>query len=227
MSILSPRRLTTLTKGSEAGGTGPATPRGHRNSNSDWDFPFPLPGRWKGKKRIPANTERRTPWVDVDAIDATRIAPRYVKSPVPLEEVKRRVRAFADDVGVISIDDPAIAHERDEIRYVYPHARSLVVPDRRGEQGRDAVALSADRQPRALRVPKSGSSRWATGRCSYLNDARRRGADDDDRLAAGGAAALGGQDLAAQPQARRAGGRPRRDRHEPELPAPQASAPTA
>ena len=34
-------------------------------------------------------------------------------------------------------------------------------------------------------------------------------------------AALGGQDLAAQPQARRAGGRPRRHRHQPQLPAPQ------
>lgn len=37
---------------------GPATPRGHRNSNWEWDFPFPLPGRWGGKKRIPANTEK-------------------------------------------------------------------------------------------------------------------------------------------------------------------------
>jgi epoxyqueuosine reductase QueG/putative sterol carrier protein len=106
---------------------GPATPRGHRNSNWDWDFPFPLPGRWRGKKRIPANTERRTPWVDVDAFDATRITPRFVKSSVPLEELKRHIRAFADDVGVISIDHPAIAHEFDEIRYVYPHARSLIV----------------------------------------------------------------------------------------------------
>ena len=161
MSILSPRRLTTLTKGSEAGGTGPATPRGHRNSNSDWDFPFPLPGRWKGKKRIPANTERRTPWVDVDAVDATRIAPRYVKSPVPLEELKRRVRAFADDVGV-DLDRRSRRSRTsvDEIRYVYPHARSLVVPDRRGEQGRDAVALPADRQPRALRVRGAALRRW-------------------------------------------------------------------
>jgi len=106
---------------------GPATPHGHRNSNWDWDFPFPLPGRWKGKKRIPANTEKRTPWVDVDAFDATRIAPRFVKSPVPLVEVKRHIRGFADDVGIVSIDHPAIAHELDEIRYVYPHARSLIV----------------------------------------------------------------------------------------------------
>jgi len=111
----------------EATAVGPATPRGHRNSNWDWDFPFPLPGRWKGKKRIPANTEKRTPWVDVDAFDATRITPRFVKSPVPLEELKRHIRRFADDVGVASIDHPAIAHELDEIRYVYPHARSLIV----------------------------------------------------------------------------------------------------
>jgi epoxyqueuosine reductase QueG/putative sterol carrier protein len=127
MNTPQPQKLTTLSRVSDAPGTGPATPRGHRNSNSDWDFPFPLPGRWKGKKRIPANTERRTPWVDVDAFDPTRIAPRYVKSPVPLEEVKRRVRAFADDAGIVSVHHPAIAHELDEIRYVYPHARSLIV----------------------------------------------------------------------------------------------------
>lgn len=38
----------------------------------------------------------------------------------------QRVGAFADDVGLISIDAPAIGHERDEILYVYPHARTLV-----------------------------------------------------------------------------------------------------
>ena len=40
---------------------GPATPRGHRNANADWPFPFPAPGRWSGKKKLPANTERRQP----------------------------------------------------------------------------------------------------------------------------------------------------------------------
>jgi NAD-dependent dihydropyrimidine dehydrogenase PreA subunit len=106
---------------------GPATPNLHRNSNSDWPFPFPSPGRWAGKKRLPANSEKRTPWVDVDAHDASRIAPRLVKSPVPLEEFLREIRSFADDVGVVSVDHPALAHEFGEIRYVYPHARSLVV----------------------------------------------------------------------------------------------------
>lgn len=106
---------------------GPATPNGRRHSNQDWDFPFPLPGRWKGKKRIPANTERRQPWVDVDAVDPMKIPARSVKSPVPLAEFLRRVREIADDAGVVPIHHPALAHELDEIRYVYPHARSLVV----------------------------------------------------------------------------------------------------
>src|ERR1043165_2832051 len=106
---------------------GPATPNGHRNSNADWEFPFDPPGRWAGKRKLRANTEKRTPWVDVDAYDATRIAPRFVTSPVDLETFLAEIRTFADDVGVVSIDDPAIAHELAEIRYVYPHARSLVV----------------------------------------------------------------------------------------------------
>src|SRR6266446_2959224 len=38
---------------------GPATPNGRRNSSADWSFPFPVPGRWQGKKRLPANTEMR------------------------------------------------------------------------------------------------------------------------------------------------------------------------
>jgi NAD-dependent dihydropyrimidine dehydrogenase PreA subunit/putative sterol carrier protein len=104
------------------------TPNGRRNSNAEWDFPFPLPGRWAGKKKIPANTERRQPWVDVDAVDPVKIPPRTVKSPIGLAEFKRRVRELGvDDVGVVSVDHPALAHEREEIRYVYPHARSLVV----------------------------------------------------------------------------------------------------
>jgi hypothetical protein len=37
------------------------------------------------------------------------------------------ILGFADDVGVIPVDHPALAHELDEIRYVYPHARSLIV----------------------------------------------------------------------------------------------------
>jgi len=112
---------------SENSPIGPATPRGHRNSNADWEFPFALPGRWQGKKKIPANTEKRMPWVDMAAYDATCITPRFVTSPVSLAEFKQHIAGFVDDVGIISIDHPAIAHEFDEIRYVYPHARSLVV----------------------------------------------------------------------------------------------------
>src|SRR2546423_8827144 len=106
---------------------GPATPRGRRHSNADWDFPFALPGRWQGKKKIPANTERRQPWVDPDAVDPTRVAPRAVRSPLPRADFVAHVKTIADDAGVISIDHPALAHERDEILYVYPHTRSLVV----------------------------------------------------------------------------------------------------
>src|SRR5262249_7592192 len=106
---------------------GPATPHGHRSSSADWDYPFPLPGRWAGKRKLAASTERRQPWGDGDAGDPTRIAPRYVRAPVSLAEFTARMRAIADDAGVISVDHPAIAHELDEIRYVYPHARSLVV----------------------------------------------------------------------------------------------------
>ena len=111
----------------ENNAVGPSTPNGHRNSNADWSFPFATPGRWAGRKQLSANTEKRTPWVDVDAYDATRITPRFVKSPVDLETFLAEIRKFADDVGVVSIDDPALAHEFDEIRYVYPHARSLIV----------------------------------------------------------------------------------------------------
>jgi epoxyqueuosine reductase QueG/putative sterol carrier protein len=106
---------------------GPATPNGRRNSNADWDFPFALPGRWQGRKKIPANTERRQPWVDPDAVDPTHIASRSVRSPVSLTEFVAHVKTIADDAGVISIDHPALAHEREEILYVYPHTRSLVV----------------------------------------------------------------------------------------------------
>src|SRR4029077_7213994 len=93
--------------GGEQVSPGPATPNGHRNSSFDWDFPFPLPGRWQGKKRIPANTQRLQPWVDIDAYDATRIPPRFVKSPVSAEDLMRHIRTFADDVGLVSIDHPA------------------------------------------------------------------------------------------------------------------------
>jgi len=107
---------------------GPATPRGHRNSNADWEFPFATPGKWKGKKKIPANTEKRQPWVDIEAYDGTRIPAKHVKAKVSMAEFKKAILALGvDDVGIISVDNPALAHEFDEIKYVYPHVRSLVV----------------------------------------------------------------------------------------------------
>ena len=75
---------------------GPATPNGRRHSNAEWDFPFALPGRWQGKKKIPANTERRQPWVDPDAVDPTRITPRFVRARVPLAEFVAHVKTIAD-----------------------------------------------------------------------------------------------------------------------------------
>src|SRR5262249_45249313 len=59
-------------------------------------------------------------------VDPNPLPPRGVAAPVSLEDFKARVREWADDVGVVSIDDPAIAHERDEVLWVYPHARSLI-----------------------------------------------------------------------------------------------------
>ena len=45
------------------------------------------------------------------------IVPRGVRAPVSLEELKRVIAGWSDDVGVISIEDPALDHERAEIRY--------------------------------------------------------------------------------------------------------------
>ena len=94
-------------------------------THADWVFPFPAPGRLRREDdgRIPTRTAYAWPYRPVDA---ATLPSRGVVSPVPLAEFKRAVLGWADDVGVISIDDPAIAHEIDEIRYVYPHARSLV-----------------------------------------------------------------------------------------------------
>ena len=106
----------------------PATLRPRARSNQDWEYPFPFPGRWSGKKRIPANTERRQPWTDVGTYDPGHIPPRFVRSPVPLAELRRRILEIGvDDVGFVSVDHPALAHELEEIRYVYPHARTLIV----------------------------------------------------------------------------------------------------
>ena len=94
-------------------------------SASDWPFPFPAPGRPRptAPDAVPPGIAHRWPF---RRIDSPPLPNRGVPAPIPLEEFKAEVREWADDVGVISIDDPAIAHERDEIRYVYPHARSLV-----------------------------------------------------------------------------------------------------
>jgi hypothetical protein len=69
------------------GAVGPATPNRHRNSNHDWDFPFASPGRFK-PRTIKPNTERRMPWVDMDAVDDVRIEPR--------------LRAFGGDLAGVS-----------------------------------------------------------------------------------------------------------------------------
>src|SRR5262245_46612584 len=94
---------------------GPAAPNAHRNSSLDRRFPFPQPGRWK-KRALPPHAEALWPFVDMDALDDKRVAPRAVRSPISAEAFKKQVAEFADDVGIISVDDPAIAHELHEIR---------------------------------------------------------------------------------------------------------------
>jgi epoxyqueuosine reductase QueG/putative sterol carrier protein len=92
---------------------------------ADWPFPFPPPGRphTPTADEVPTLSAYRWPY---RAVADDPIVPRGVRSPVGLAELKRTILGWADDVGVISIDDPALAHERAEIRYVYPHARSLI-----------------------------------------------------------------------------------------------------
>jgi Fe-S-cluster-containing hydrogenase component 2/putative sterol carrier protein len=100
-----------------------------RNAHTDWSFPFPAPGRKRRAeeaKRVPPRTAYLWPHRPADPDDA--LPSRGVPSPVSLADLKRHMLANVDcdDVGVISIHDPAIAHEFDEIRYVYPHAQSLI-----------------------------------------------------------------------------------------------------
>lgn len=94
-------------------------------THADWEFPFPFPGKARRVEegRVRPRTASRWPY---RPLDSDSLPSRSVASPVSLAEFKATVAGWADDVGVISIDDPAIAHEVDEIRYVYPHARSLV-----------------------------------------------------------------------------------------------------
>jgi epoxyqueuosine reductase QueG/putative sterol carrier protein len=116
-----------------------ATPKGHqkspkghrksskdyRKSSKDYAFPFPAPGRPK-QRALPPTTAFRWPFADMDAIDPVPVEPRAVRASVSVDQFKAHIASFTDDVGIISIDDPAIAHERDEILWVYPDAQSLV-----------------------------------------------------------------------------------------------------
>lgn len=100
---------------------GAPTPRSH----TDWPFPFPAPGKPKPARPdgVPPPASWRWPYREVDGAP---IPNRGVPAPIGLDAFKREVLGWADDVGIISIDDPAIAHEREEVLYVYPRARSLV-----------------------------------------------------------------------------------------------------
>lgn len=98
----------------------------HRNSSADWSFPFPAPGRPRPRS-LPARTSRRWPFADPGDLDPSRIPARPVRAPISASELKRRISEFADDVGLVHVDHPALAHEREEIRWVFPHARTLVV----------------------------------------------------------------------------------------------------
>jgi len=121
------RSVRTETDASVVPARGEVPPRRitEPTTHTDWKFPFAPPGRPRREEegRIPPRTAYRWPFRPVDA---AALPCRGVASPVTLAEFKRAVAGWTDDVGVISIDDPAIAHELDEIRYVYPHARSLV-----------------------------------------------------------------------------------------------------
>lgn len=95
------------------------------NGARHWPFPFPPPGKARAAAPddVPILPAQRWPYRPL-ADDP--IVPRGVRSSVGLAELKRVLGEWCDDVGVISIDDPALDHERAEIRYVYPHARSLI-----------------------------------------------------------------------------------------------------
>lgn len=107
-----------------------------RNAHTDWAFPFPAPGRPKPAPAdgVPPPSAWRWPY---RPLEPSPLPSRGVPAPLPLADFKAHVATFADDVGVVSIDDPAVAHERDEILYVYPHARSLVCLV--GEENRAAM----------------------------------------------------------------------------------------
>jgi epoxyqueuosine reductase QueG len=106
-------------------GTQDDPPRPAPHAAPDWPFPFPAPGKARPHAvgAVPPPTAWRWPFRDVDGVPVPN---RGVPAPVSVDEFKRTVAGWADDVGVVSIDDPALAHERDEILWVYPHTRSLV-----------------------------------------------------------------------------------------------------
>jgi epoxyqueuosine reductase QueG len=97
-----------------------------RSSSADWPFPFAPPGKPR-PRGLPSKTEHRWPFTDLAALDGSHIEPRHVRAPVSGGEFLARVRTFADDVGLVRVDHPALAHELQEILYVYPHAKTLVV----------------------------------------------------------------------------------------------------
>jgi epoxyqueuosine reductase QueG/putative sterol carrier protein len=106
------------------------------NAAADWPFPFPAPGKHRREPpgAVPPATAYRWPFRPLDGSAAPS---RAVAAPIALADFTREVAGWADDVGVVSIDDPALAHERDEILYVYPHTRSLVCLI--GEENRAAM----------------------------------------------------------------------------------------
>ncbi len=96
-----------------------------RNAHTDWEFPFPQPGRPRKTEGDGLAHRAAFRWPFRPIEEASPPA-SVVRSPVSIDEFKRSVAAWTDDIGVIPVDHPALAHEREEIRYVYPHARSLV-----------------------------------------------------------------------------------------------------
>src|SRR5215470_9999318 len=97
-------KLTPFTR--ETGGNG------HRpNAAADWPFPFPAPGKRRREPddAVPPATAHRWPYRPLDPVQT---AARAVPAPIPLADFAREVASWTDDVGVISIDHPALAHER-------------------------------------------------------------------------------------------------------------------
>jgi ferredoxin len=97
-----------------------------RMTSADWPFPFAAPGKPKTRD-VPAKTAYRWPFTDMQALDDSVIEPRHVRAPISGAEFRSRVAEYVDDVGLVRVDHPALAHELQELLYVYPHAKTLVV----------------------------------------------------------------------------------------------------